>query len=243
MLIANDSKTWTVPATGTTLKSFRKTCHKWGNTQVWQGKGVTLFCSGSFHGARTVKGGIHINLGPQNDVYQDYYASFNIGIDLPKPIAQRQEILLTWDDFDKPTFRYGFWRKLADGLLKRKQPVLVFCQGGHGRTGTCAAILLGLWGVKRPISYLRQSYCREAVESPEQAMYVNSILTEAGRPNAISGEDIAQTDYRGVMVDNPDDDESWYYGRRARVLTQYETPKAKVDYTANGTVMPYAQQP
>jgi len=55
--------------------------------------------------------------------------------------------------------------------------VLVHCMGGHGRTGTALAILLGLSGAmkKDPVAWLRKHYCEEAVETKKQIEYIQSL--------------------------------------------------------------------
>ena len=52
----------------------------------------------------------------------------------------------------------------------------VKCDGGHGRTGTVLAIYAALLlNVKKPISFVRDVYCRNAVETEKQVEYIAKI--------------------------------------------------------------------
>ena len=77
-----------------------------------------------------------------------YYPIEDYGV-LPDEILERLvEEIIAWLDAGK---RVG-----------------LFCAGGHGRTGYVAACVLIRQGVEKPISYLRERYCRHAVESQKQ---------------------------------------------------------------------------
>ena len=52
--------------------------------------------------------------------------------------------------------------------MNEGKKVAIFCVGGHGRTGYVASCVLHMLGIKRPISYLREHYSFEAVETIEQ---------------------------------------------------------------------------
>ena len=69
--------------------------------------------------------------------------------------------------------------KIIDRLSQNKR-VLLFCMGGHGRTGYVASVVLGKLGYEDPIGYLRSTYCRQAVESNEQVRQIAGIL---GKPD------------------------------------------------------------
>lgn len=61
-------------------------------------------------------------------------------------------------------------------LLEEGKRVVIFCIGGHGRTGYFASIVLGILGVLDPIKLLRAEYCSHAVESREQLEAIADIL-------------------------------------------------------------------
>lgn len=71
-----------------------------------------------------------------------------------------------------------FLSRILDRLSSNKK-VGLFCVGGHGRTGYIASIVLGRLGYQDPIGFLREHYCKEAVESNEQVQHIVAVL---GRP-------------------------------------------------------------
>ena len=64
---------------------------------------------------------------------------------------------------------------IADCLEAGKK-VGIFCLGGHGRTGYIAGCVLGYLGVEDPIGYLREHYCKKAVETREQAVEIGNFI-------------------------------------------------------------------
>ena len=52
--------------------------------------------------------------------------------------------------------------------LENKKKVGIFCLGGHGRTGYLACLVLGALDYADPIRYVRENYCKLAVESNSQ---------------------------------------------------------------------------
>ena len=55
----------------------------------------------------------------------------------------------------------------------------MYCFGGHGRTGTVLSVLACLTGIIEegtcPVAWLRNHYCDRAVESDEQADYIEAM--------------------------------------------------------------------
>jgi hypothetical protein len=85
-----------------------------------------------------------------------------------------------WPDFGVPANSDAVVRALT-GVLSRArsgQDVEVGCIGGHGRTGTALACLAVLAGYPAPdaVAWVRTSYCRKAVETPEQEAFVAGLL-------------------------------------------------------------------
>lgn len=93
-------------------------------------------------------------------------------------------ISLDWPDYGVPPMDKEWWQSLADAIaaLPPDSHVAVYCQGGHGRTGTALSILASLSGVVPkggdPIDWVRRNYCGEAVESWSQVEYVQKITGE-----------------------------------------------------------------
>ena len=52
--------------------------------------------------------------------------------------------------------------------LENRKKVGIFCLGGHGRTGYLACLVLGALDYADPIRYIRENYCKLAVESNSQ---------------------------------------------------------------------------
>lgn len=89
-------------------------------------------------------------------------------------------LMIDWTDNGIPTLSKEFWKGLCDYIKKapNRGPVFIHCVGGHGRTGTIAAILASLFeicGTEPPITYVRRVYCEAAVESKNQVWYVQTI--------------------------------------------------------------------
>lgn len=67
--------------------------------------------------------------------------------------------------------------KVIDRLSQGKN-VGMFCMGGHGRTGYAASVVLGKLGHEDPIDYLREVYCKKAVESNAQVYHIADVLNK-----------------------------------------------------------------
>lgn len=65
--------------------------------------------------------------------------------------------------------------KLIDWLcnqLHAGKSIHVGCIGGHGRTGTVLSAIVARFGEKNAIQYVRENYCKKAVESKEQVDFL-----------------------------------------------------------------------
>jgi hypothetical protein len=101
--------------------------------------------------------------------------------------TQVEEIVIDWPDMG--TIKAGpyFWAQFFR-LIKEngKKNVVVFCIGGHGRTGTFVASMMtvmnGIHGGKA-IRAIRDGYCKQAVETRQQEDYVRSMTTKEGGEN------------------------------------------------------------
>lgn len=103
---------------------------------------------------------------------------FTPHIDLEKKYNHKS-IIINWPDFDYPELDCDFWFDLIEVIRHRKKNIIVCCKGGHGRTGTCLTILAYYMDVKEaqenPIEFVRNNYCKEAVESESQVAYIEKI--------------------------------------------------------------------
>jgi hypothetical protein len=106
--------------------------------------------------------------GPYNDRTTKY-----IGVNLAAEIKKPADIVCPTQDFSVPDTQ-----QLTEALLQTVDkivdgyPVYVGCMGGRGRTGLFLAILAKAFGVKSPVTYVRQNYFAHAVETAEQQLFV-----------------------------------------------------------------------
>ena len=92
------------------------------------------------------------------------------------------EMVLDWPDMgvlDAPReFWVKFWELLNRDRVKR---VLFFCVGGHGRTGSAigclATVALNAHG-GQIIREIRDTYCKNAIETRAQENYVRSMTVK-----------------------------------------------------------------
>lgn len=94
--------------------------------------------------------------------------------------GQLPTLEIAWPDFGVPDLPREWWDVLVSEISRIEGDVLIYCVGGHGRTGTCASILSVLGGLLPasepcPVAWLRRIYCREVVESQEQLDYIELI--------------------------------------------------------------------
>lgn len=87
------------------------------------------------------------------------------------------EILLDWPDGGVVQLPKEFWRDLIKYIKKEKLKVLVFCIGGHGRTGTAIGSMLITafkWEPETACNWVwdDKHYCHEAIETNAQVSYV-----------------------------------------------------------------------
>lgn len=166
---------WEQPGFG--ARSFKpvKACHT-GVIQLCSGPDVYL--GGNNAGAKPSewitahKDGVLIDLA---DV-MDCEVSSTYGFKLPN---FSNVIQIAWRDYSVPkSLTLEDWKAIVKEIRERKE-ALVFCMGGHGRTGTLGAILAIFFQICKPeegIAYVRKNYCKSAVESMEQVKYIESLF-------------------------------------------------------------------
>ncbi len=91
--------------------------------------------------------------------------------------SRPQEAVIDWPDMGVVALPCEFWKTLANYLATHKTRLLVFCVGGHGRTGTAIACLMVACGWKSDdaIRWIRKNYCSGAIESKVQEAYIWEI--------------------------------------------------------------------
>jgi protein-tyrosine phosphatase len=84
-----------------------------------------------------------------------------------------------WSDGGVPPMDEQWWDIFYDALLHKVEgDVAIFCQGGHGRTGTALSILAAKAGLLKkgcPVLWVRKNYCAKAVETTQQINYVEQM--------------------------------------------------------------------
>ena len=95
--------------------------------------------------------------------------------------ATPDHMTIAWPDMSVPLrLNAAWWDKFITWLTSLpEQDVVIHCQGGHGRTGTALAIILGLTDeVERSLAgnWVQKNYCSHAIESNSQIDYIEDIL-------------------------------------------------------------------
>jgi len=99
---------------------------------------------------------------------------------------------VAWADFSPPPVKFAFWKQLLQSLPEG--PIVICCEGGHGRTGTAMAALLLASGeyksASEALAAVREKYCHKAVETEEQGQYLIDYSDHLGNDEYMSSEDI-----------------------------------------------------
>lgn len=91
--------------------------------------------------------------------------------------AALPEIVLDWPDMGVVSLPRSFWEDLVAHLTNTQRRMLLFCVGGHGRTGTALACLMVVcgWTSEDAIAWIRANYCQKAIETLAQELYIRQI--------------------------------------------------------------------
>lgn len=111
------------------------------------------------------------------------------GMDVKRYFPDNEAIpmVIDWKDFGEPPFRFGFARMIHN-YCKRENisEVVLFCTGGHGRTGTMLSsfvIELAELPYQDAVSIIRAVYCKHAVETlgQEKWLKLNEAWVQANK--------------------------------------------------------------
>lgn len=111
----------------------------------------------------------------------DVYIGFDLSMSLSKrsyPWNKGHEIYFRVQDMGVPSDAAEY-KKLVQWTKKKLdagQKVHAGCIGGHGRTGMFLAALVSLYGEKDAIKYVRENYCKKAVEAQSQVDFLGTIF-------------------------------------------------------------------
>ncbi len=117
----------------------------------------------------------------------------SLGVSLESPVQglpalESRVVKVDWPDMSTPAIDAEGWKRIARALAALRKPIYVSCNAGHGRTGTCLAILahfLGQMPKKMdPVEWVRAHYCPSAVETKGQVEYISAIT---GRESKAGG--------------------------------------------------------
>lgn len=128
-------------------------------------------------------------------------------------------LAIDWPDGSTPNLGAKWWETFVIELAKLEGDVVFYCYGGHGRTGTAAAIISELAGLTPkkgdPVNWLRSIYCEKAVESNSQLDYFEHVT---GRTTKA----VASNVYRS-------------YGQQGSGYGQYNLPTSAAAKSETGT--------
>lgn len=166
------------------MEKFKKKCHS-GSVAVFKDPESKIIFNGggSMRGMTVPRESFVIDVGCEVLEMNCTNIAISKGLSeqFVKKVNKMQDlnlkgILIDWKDGDVIAFKGDFWNLLIQEIRFQKRNVYVGCVGGHGRTGTVLAIFAGLLGVtKDPISFIRKSYCINAVETFSQVKYIEEI--------------------------------------------------------------------
>jgi hypothetical protein len=177
----NKKKQKTMDKTLTTIpRKLQVPCH-YGNVAVTKTP-FPLYGAGYSRGFHRVKDAIVIDLA---DVILEPKVMF-WNMEIPPELDDRYSpecgvIRIQWPDGGVPRLSPLFWHRLADFLELQNKTVVVTCMGGHGRTGTCLAILCGIYrihGTSDIGEFVRSRHCSHAIETYSQVDYIEEVLGE-----------------------------------------------------------------
>lgn len=166
-----------------TFKNWERTCHQDGKHILTMSK-MKLYAGSSSHAYDGYQ--LVINLTGSVTHWFDSPTGIEGGEKLCPQFLQSfpeqdyaaiPQLIIHWKDGGVPAFTREQWELLIEDLARIQGRVYIHCMGGHGRTGTALAILLGLTKAikKDPLQWLRKNYCMESVETVAQIDYIKSL--------------------------------------------------------------------
>ena len=118
---------------------------------------------------------IILNCADSGSVLPEHKIPLSFGKKYEK--LKAKEVEFDWPDYGVPMIKPEFWGELMQYIKDKKSKVLIFCMGGHGRTGTCISALMiaNGWKPRDAEKWIREHYCSKAVESVSQEAYLNKL--------------------------------------------------------------------
>lgn len=129
---------------------------------------------------------------------------------LQSAVERKPHIKIEWTDFAPPplpaTFFHDLFQQFRTGPAKK---IVVYCQGGHGRTGTFIALLYHAMGKKDVVNLARDVYCKKAVESDDQMDYLRGAGCDVGNATACMYGRHGSKAYHRTAADDAFNDAVW----------------------------------
>ena len=160
----------------TVSKADPKFVVQYGKAQLW---------AGGYQGAKSQFWSLLIGLETSVPAKQEVgflFGASQLFDDEVRNAAVQPAVHIPVQDRGVPGLPRPWWIKFAKNLSEIEGPVYVHCMGGTGRTGTVLALLLGCMeeiGLTPPaddlVSWLRDNYYEEAIESAMQMAFVKSF--------------------------------------------------------------------
>jgi protein-tyrosine phosphatase len=125
---------------------------------------------------------------PQHDAGRSQERAFYLDHGWRSAATTGDAEFIDWPDFG--VIDADFARSLAQAIaaeLEQGETVEIGCLGGHGRTGTLLAIVIGVaesLSAEDALSEARRRYCLHAVETPAQEQLIAEALAPVEGPAA-----------------------------------------------------------
>ncbi len=157
---------------------------------------LLVSCKGSPFKAAKTESCVEVNAEAKALLPKAKYASF-----YPPPPKIYPTLYIDWSDGGTPP--WGIEEKFALGLLdyvKAGNNIMVFCMGGHGRTGTMLSWLVHLAGINKadPVAWVRKNYCEKAVETAKQIEWLVAKGVKTKEDFSWSTTSLADMDTSGM---------------------------------------------
>lgn len=179
-------------AYGSAYGTWNSHCHtspskvyKLGDSQIWAGRWIDMQQDLNWDLRIRLNDAWALRAGAGDRIINANQGAKDLLGSAAEDIVYPPTIDIDWEDYGTPPLDREWWQNLTNQIKSLKGPhnVAVYCQGGHGRTGTALSIMASLDGTLVPknidcVEFVRKSYCQEVVESWAQMNYIQDITGE-----------------------------------------------------------------
>lgn len=190
----------------TLTHAYDKACHV-GPKQAFSHKGINVYAGSHKELQGDLDWALRIRISDGWSSVFDTQVKLSGGADelFSDKLTMRKvppTIDIEWPDFEAPDMDNTWWEEVAAGILKLPagSNIVVYCLGGHGRTGTALSILAILMEAVPPkedaVLWLRDKYCQKIVESSAQLTYIEDMTgTKVKAKSSFVWSSYGVTDY------------------------------------------------